>query len=65
MAKVQIISDVRAEDMFIVATGLSPNTGFGLFVIQVPNAPFGLSWYQRGVQSDADGVAVQHFRGPH
>jgi hypothetical protein len=58
-----IISDGSAEDMFLVATGLPPNTGFDFFVIQVPNAPFGLSWYQGDVQSDADGDAVQHFRG--
>jgi len=62
-AKVQIISDGKAEDMFLVASGLPPNTGFDFFVIQVPNAPFGLSWYQGDVQSDADGDAVQHFRG--
>src|SRR6516225_3351688 len=62
-AKVQIISDGQAEDMFVVATGLPPNTGFDFFVIQVPNAPFGLSWYQGDMQSDADGDAVQHFRG--
>ena len=49
--------------MFLVASGLPPNTGFDFFVIQVPNAPFGLSWYQGDVQSDADGDAVQHFRG--
>jgi len=62
-AKVQIISDGQAEDMFIVASGLPPNTGFDFFVIQVPKAPFGLSWYQGDMQSDADGDAVQHFRG--
>ena len=62
-AKVQIISDGQAEDMFIVAFGLPPNTGFDFFVIQVPNTPFGLSWYQGDMQSDADGDAVQHFRG--
>jgi hypothetical protein len=62
-AKVHIISDGTAEDMFIVATGLPPNTGFDFFVIQVPKAPFGLSWYQGDMQSDADGDAVQHFRG--
>jgi len=62
-AKGQIISDAQAEDMFVVATGLPPNTGFDFFVIQVPNAPFGLSWYQGDMQSDADGDAVQHFRG--
>ena len=62
-AKVQIISDGQAEDMFIVAFGLPPNTAFDFFAIQVPNAPFGLSWYQGDMQSDADGDAVQHFRG--
>jgi hypothetical protein len=62
-AKVQIISDGTAEDMSIVATGLPPNTGFDFFVIQVPNGPFGLSWYQGDLQSDAEGDAVQHFRG--
>jgi hypothetical protein len=49
--------------MFLVASGLPPNTGFDSFVIRVPNAPFGLSWYQGDIQSDADGDAVQHFRG--
>src|SRR6516165_10899664 len=62
-AKVQIISDGQAEDMFIVASGLPPNTAFDFFVIQVPTAPFGLSWYQGDMQSDDDGDAVQHFRG--
>ena len=62
-AKVQIISDGQAEDMFIVAFGLPPNTAFDFFVIQVPKAPFGLSWYQGDMQSDDDGDAVQHFRG--
>jgi hypothetical protein len=60
-AKVQIVSDGQAEDMFIVAFGLPPNTAFDFFVIQVPNTPFGLSWYQGDMQSDADGDAVQHF----
>jgi hypothetical protein len=62
-AEVQVISDGTAEDMFIHATGLPPNTDFDFFVIQVPNAPFGLSWYQGDVETDDDGDAVQHFRG--
>ena len=62
-AKVLIASHETAEDMYIVATDLPPNTDFDFFVIQVPNAPFGLSWYQGDVQSDAHGDAVQHFRG--
>jgi hypothetical protein len=62
-ARVHIISDGQAEDMFIIASGLPPNTAFDLFVIQVPKAPFGVSWYQGDMQSDEDGDAVQHFRG--
>src|SRR5262249_20864229 len=42
---------------------LPPKTAFDFFVIQVPKTPFGLSWYQGDMQSDADGDAVQHFRG--
>jgi len=65
-ADVHIITqtpDSQAEDMFIVATGLPANTGFDFFVIQVPNAPFGLSWYQGDMHTGPDGDATQHFRG--
>ena len=65
-ADVHIITqtpDGQAEDMFIVATGLPANTGFDFFVIQVPNAPFGLSWYQGDMRTGSDGDATQHFRG--
>ena len=62
-AEVKVISNGGAEDMFISATGLPPDTDFDFFVIQVPNAPFGLSWYQGDLRSNADGDAVQHFRG--
>ena len=51
------------EIMKVTVEGLPPKTDFDLFVIQVPNAPFGLSWYQGDMQSDDDGDAVQHFRG--
>jgi hypothetical protein len=62
-AKVQIFSTGTAEEMFISATGLPPNTNFDFFVIQVPNGPFGLSWYQGDVETDDEGDAFQHFRG--
>jgi hypothetical protein len=32
-------------------------------VIQVPNAPFGLAWYQGDLETDDKGNAAQHFRG--
>jgi hypothetical protein len=62
-ARVTIDSKGEAEDMFIFASGLPPKTGFDFFVIQVPNAPFGLAWYQGDVETDSAGNAVQHFRG--
>ena len=45
-AQVQIASSGDSEELSLFATGLPPNTSFDLFVIQVPTAPFGLSWYQ-------------------
>lgn len=62
-AKVRIKSSGDAEELFLFATGLPPNTAFDLFVIQVPTPPFGLSWYQGDVDTDNDGNAFQHFRG--
>ena len=62
-AEVNIVSTDTAEDMFIHATGLPPNTDFDFFVIQVPTAPFGLVWYQGDVKTNHKGEAVQHFRG--
>ena len=62
-AKVHIGSAGTAEEMFIFATGLPPNTDFDFFVIQVPTAPFGLSWYQGDMETDDDGNAFQTFRG--
>jgi hypothetical protein len=62
-ATVTIDPKGEAEDLVIQASGLPPKTGFDFFVIQVPNAPFGLSWYQGDLETNGAGRAVQHFRG--
>jgi hypothetical protein len=62
-AEVRILSTGTAEDMYIEASGLPPNTDFDFFVIQVPKAPFGLSWYQGDIQTNEFGTGHQHFRG--
>ena len=62
-ARVKVVSAGTADDMTIHASGLPANTDFDLFVIQVPNAPFGISWYQADLHTDDDGEAVQHVRG--
>jgi hypothetical protein len=51
------------ETMDIFGKGLPPNTGFDVFVIQVPKAPFGLSWYQGDLESNKHGIAHAHFVG--
>jgi hypothetical protein len=62
-AHVNIVSRGPVETMKIRASHLPINTDFDLFVIQVPNAPFGVSWYQGDLQSDAHGNASGTFVG--
>lgn len=51
------------EIMTVSVQGLPPNTNFDFFVIQVPNAPFGLSWYQGDIETNEQGKAKQTFIG--
>ncbi len=51
------------EVMRVDATGLPADTEFDLFVIQVPNAPFGVSWYQGDLESNGKGRASGEFIG--
>jgi hypothetical protein len=62
-ARVSVKSLGEIEIMTVNANGLPPNTGFDLFVIQLPNAPFGLSWYQGDMQTDSAGRANGTFIG--
>jgi hypothetical protein len=41
--------------MDVTLRNAAPNTGFTLFVIQQPNAPFGVSWYQGDLDTDNQG----------
>ena len=61
--KVTIQSNGPVEIMDVTVSGLPPNTDFDLFVIQVPNAPFGLSWYQGDIKTDANGKGSGRFIG--
>jgi hypothetical protein len=51
------------EVMNVHASGLPKQTDFDFFVIQVPNAPFGVSWYQGDLESDQNGEANGTFIG--
>jgi hypothetical protein len=62
-AQVSIESEGPVEVMNVSAAGLPANTDFDLFVIQVPNAPFGISWYQGDLESNGSGHAHGRFVG--
>jgi hypothetical protein len=49
--------------MEVAVFGLPPNTDFDFFVIQVPNKPFGLSWYQGDIETNKDGNGFNRFIG--
>ena len=51
------------ENLHVEVTGLRKSTDYDFFVIQVPNKPFGLSWYQGDLETDASGNGVGDFVG--
>jgi hypothetical protein len=51
------------QKMHIVVDDLPPKTQFTVFVIQVPNKPFGLVWYQGDVETNHKGHGVANFAG--
>jgi hypothetical protein len=62
-ATVTIQSQGPVEVMKVSAAGLPRKTDFDFFVIQVPNAPFGISWYQGDLESNGSGHAQGTFIG--
>ena len=60
--RVKIESVGPVEIMDVKVEGLPPNTDFD-FVIQVPKAPFGLSWYQGDIETNQRGVGHGSFIG--
>lgn len=62
-AEVRVRSEGPVEVMDVAVRGLPPKTGFDVFVIQVPNAPFGLSWYQGDLETNQQGRGHQSFIG--
>ena len=62
-AEVRISSLGPVEVMTVDVQGLPPNREFDFFVIQIPNAPFGLAWYQGDIETDGSGEGHQLFVG--
>jgi hypothetical protein len=62
-AQVKVTALGPVEQMDVNVSGLPPNTEFDFFVIQLPNAPFGLAWYQGDIETNGRGKASQRFIG--
>jgi hypothetical protein len=62
-AEVTITPLGPVERMVVTVRGLPPNTEFDFFVIQLPNAPFGLAWYQGDIETNDQGEGRQRFIG--
>ena len=58
------VSDLGpVQNMHVEVFHLPPKTEFALFVIQVPNKPFGLSWYQGDIETNSLGHGVADVTG--
>ncbi len=57
-AVVTVTKQGVTERMTVKATGLRPNSDYDLFVIQTPDPPFGLSWYQSDLHVGATGAGT-------
>jgi len=62
-ASLKVTPGDGVQIMDVDVDGLPPNTGFELFVLQVPKAPFGLAWYQGEIQTDKKGRGHQRVVG--
>jgi hypothetical protein len=60
---VTIIPGSQNDLMNVTITGMPKHAEFDLFVIQQPNKPFGVSWYQTDVNANGNGVGFASVRG--
>jgi hypothetical protein len=51
------------ENLEVLVWGLPKDTDFVIFNIQVPNAPFGLAWYNGDILTDQNGIGVTNIVG--
>jgi hypothetical protein len=60
---VTITTGALNDIMKVTISGMPHNTGFDLFVIQQPGAPFGVSWYQTDIHAGSTGTGTATVRG--
>jgi len=62
-ATVRVEPRGAVEEMQVRVEGLPPKTDFDFFVIQTPNGPFGMAWYQGDIETNEHGVGHGKFIG--
>ena len=60
---VTITTGALNDVMTVTIQGMPAGTGFDLFVIQQPGAPFGVSWYQTDIHANSSGNGSATVRG--
>ena len=60
---VTIIPGSQNDLMDVTITGMPSHSEFDLFVIQQPDKPFGVSWYQTDVNANGNGIGHASVRG--
>ena len=60
---VTITTEGINDTMKVSISGMPANTGFDLFVIQQPGAPFGISWYQTDIHAGSGGSGSATVKG--
>ena len=53
----------QVQQLRLTVSGLPKSAAFDAFIIQVPNAPFGLAWYQGDIHTNASGDGAVTFLG--
>jgi len=61
--RVTITPGNQNDTMTVSIHGMPSRAGFDLFVIQQPNKPFGVSWYQSDVNADRHGNGSATVKG--
>ena len=61
--KVKILKNGRNQKLQVKVSKLPKKTNFDLFIIQVPGAPFGMSWYQGDIRTNGKGKGTADFVG--
>ena len=60
---VTITPGKQNDTMRVSIHGMPKNSGFDLFVIEEPNKPFGISWYQSDINAGRDGRGSATVKG--